>query len=83
MVLLYYKYALIFALINEFFSQCSITVPFCYYTAGEPRKAAILNAQQLQDEKWAQESSISIPTFDNNDTAIDMVFLILLPIFTH
>ena len=25
----------------------SVTLPFCYYTAGEPRKAAMIHAQKL------------------------------------
>jgi hypothetical protein len=34
----------------------AVTLPYCYYTAGEPRKAAMIHAQQLADEKWASES---------------------------
>jgi hypothetical protein len=34
----------------------AIVIPYCYFTAGEPRKAAILNAQRLADERWAAES---------------------------
>ena len=33
----------------------AVVLPFCYYTAGEPRKAAMVHAQQLADEKWALE----------------------------
>ena len=32
------------------------SVPFCYNTVGEPRAAAILRAQRLDDEKWAEQS---------------------------
>jgi hypothetical protein len=35
----------------------AFSIPFCYYTAGEPRKAAMIAAQKLADEKWALESS--------------------------
>ena len=34
----------------------SWSVPFCYNTVGEPRAAAILRAQRLDDEKWAEQS---------------------------
>src|SRR5687767_5042708 len=34
-----------------------IAIPFCYNTAGEPRKTAMIHAQKLADEKWALESS--------------------------
>jgi len=33
----------------------AVSVPFAYFTAGEPREAAIIRAQQLEDEKWATD----------------------------
>lgn len=33
----------------------AVSLPFAYFTAGEPREAAILRAQQLEDEKWTTE----------------------------
>jgi hypothetical protein len=32
------------------------SLPFCYNTVGEPRAAAILRYQRLDDEKWATQS---------------------------
>ena len=43
----------------------AISIPFCYFTAGEPRKAAMIAAQKLADEKWALESS-SLSLDDDN-----------------
>ena len=43
----------------------AFSIPFCYYTAGEPRKAAMIAAQKLADEKWALESSSAAATTDN------------------
>lgn len=34
----------------------AVVLPFCYFTAGEPRKAAMVAAQRLADEKWAKEA---------------------------
>jgi cation-transporting ATPase 13A1 len=31
-------------------------IPYCYLTAGEPRKAAMISAQKIADEKWASEA---------------------------
>jgi hypothetical protein len=42
----------------------ALVVPYSYLTAGDPRKAAILNAQSLADEKWAREA-----TFLHNDNS--------------
>ena len=33
----------------------AISLPYAYFTAGEPREAAIVRAQELEDEKWALE----------------------------
>lgn len=33
----------------------AFSIPYCYYTAGDPRRAAMLQAQKLADEKWAAE----------------------------
>eukprot|EP01038_Epipyxis_sp_PR26KG_P009128 gene9128-12312_t len=40
----------------------AIIIPYCYITAGEPRKLAIVQAQKLIDEKWMQESAINTET---------------------
>ena len=33
----------------------AISIPYAYYSAGEPREAAIVRAQQIEDEKWSKE----------------------------
>lgn len=33
----------------------SFSIPYCYMTAGEPRRIAMIQAQKLSDEKWAAE----------------------------
>ncbi len=38
----------------------AISLPYCYYTVGEPRKAAIEKAQRLFDERWTEESMGSL-----------------------
>lgn len=35
----------------------AISLPYCYFTAGEPRRIAMIQAQKLSDEKWALETS--------------------------
>lgn len=37
----------------------AITIPFCYNTAGDPRRAAALAAQEKADKKWAGYSNIT------------------------
>lgn len=54
----------------------AFSIPFCYYTAGEPRKAAMIAAQKLADEKWALESSsaaaaTTVRATNTNDTTND------------
>jgi hypothetical protein len=39
-----------------FLAMYAVVLPFCYLTAGEPRKAAMIAAQKLADEKWANEA---------------------------
>jgi hypothetical protein len=35
----------------------AFAIPYCYMTAGEPRKAAMIHSQKLADEQWALEAS--------------------------
>ena len=46
-----------YVLLGSLLAIYAFSIPFCYYTAGEPRKAAMIAAQKLADEKWALESS--------------------------
>ena len=46
----------------------AVVLPFCYTTAGDPRRAAVINAQQLADEKWAAESAARLDI--GNDTTV-------------
>lgn len=46
-----------YVLLSVLVAIYAISIPFCYFTAGEPRKAAMIAAQKLADEKWALESS--------------------------
>lgn len=43
----------------------AVALPYCYLTAGEPRQTAMVHAQKLADERWAQESS----SWSYNDTS--------------
>lgn len=45
----------------------SIAIPYCYYTSGSPRKAAMINAQKIADERWA---SLGNSTGNANDTLL-------------
>lgn len=38
----------------------AVSIPFCYYTAGHPRKAAMIHSQKIADEKWALESATMV-----------------------
>lgn len=40
-----------------FLSIYAVVLPYCYYTAGDPRYHAMLNAQKIADEKWLKEST--------------------------
>jgi cation-transporting ATPase 13A1 len=44
-----------FLLLGFIVALYAVILPYCYRTAGEPRKAAMIHAQQLADEKWALE----------------------------
>lgn len=44
------------------------SLPYCYYTAGEPRKIAMEQAQKLADEKWALETSQGLHPIAENST---------------
>jgi cation-transporting ATPase 13A1 len=48
----------------------AIILPYCYQTAGEPRKAAMIHAQQLADEKWALEGKLPVDE-EQEDAALD------------
>ena len=46
----------------------AIVLPFCYNTAGEPRKAAALSAQEKADEKWeAYGNFTDLPKVEKED----------------
>jgi hypothetical protein len=58
-----------------------MVLPYCYYTAGEPRAAAMINAQHIFDDKWATEaaeSSLNITDIDidnmENNTSLEAGF---------
>ena len=40
----------------------AVVVPYCYNTAGDPRRAAALAAQEKADEKWAGYSNMTDST---------------------
>lgn len=48
----------------------AIVIPYCYLTAGEPRRLAIISAQQLADKKWASFSGLDFDE-DNSTTTDD------------
>jgi hypothetical protein len=35
----------------------AVVIPYCLFTAGEPRKAAVISAQELADKRWAAEAA--------------------------
>lgn len=46
----------------------AISIPYCYFTSGEPRKIAMIHAQKLADEKWEREILESAATNSNNSS---------------
>lgn len=52
-------------LLVSLIAMYAISIPFCYLTAGEPRKTAMIQAQKLADEKWAAEITLQE---DSNST---------------
>jgi hypothetical protein len=55
-------------LLGVVIAMYAVTIPYCYYTAGEPRKLAMIQAQKIIDEKWASEIHIITPD-ENNGTS--------------
>ena len=52
----------------------AISLPYCYFTSGEPRRIAMINAQRLADEKWEKESLLVLENENNNiTTTIDQL----------
>lgn len=37
----------------------AVSIPYCFYTAGEPRRIAMIQGQKLADEKWAREVNMN------------------------
>jgi hypothetical protein len=64
----------------------AVVIPFCFYTAGEPRKAAMIAAQKLADEKWAKEafsmSNLTSSTIgmSSNDSSSGMTTAVGVPV---
>jgi len=50
-----------------FIAAYAVVIPFAYITVGEPRSAAILRAQNLEDEKWNAEMSTNVTEILQND----------------
>ncbi len=64
-------------LISLIVALYSVVLPFCYYTAGEPRRTAMIQSQKLADERWALEVALH-PTILNstgNGTEINLAKL--------
>eukprot|EP01040_Poterioochromonas_malhamensis_P009840 gene9840-10684_t len=55
-------------LIAILIAMYAVSLPFCYYTAGEPRRIAMIQAQKIADEKWAAEI-LMLHTDENNATS--------------
>ena len=54
----------------------AISLPYCYFTSGEPRRIAMINAQRLADEKWEKESLLVLENENNNiTTTIDQLII--------
>jgi hypothetical protein len=49
-----------------------VTIPYAYFTVGNPREAAILKAQRLEDEKWMESGTMDSDTDgdDNFDSGL-------------
>ena len=54
----------------------AVSVPYCYMTAGEPRRIAMQQAQKLADEKWALESA-SLAANDTITNSTDFISTII------
>lgn len=57
-------------LVSAMVAIYAVVLPYCYMTAGEPRKAAAISAQAKADERWAAEAlRLSVnATFDPSAT---------------
>ena len=47
----------------------AVSLPYAYFTAGEPREQAIVRAQELEDEKWATELNETFASIEEETTA--------------
>jgi cation-transporting ATPase 13A1 len=59
--------------ISALIAMYAFSIPFCYYTAGDPRRAAMLQSQKLADEKWAAEIHILNATDSTNDIQMNQI----------
>lgn len=50
----------------------AFSIPYCINTAGEPRRIAMVQAQKLADEQWAQEASYIDPSVANATAVADL-----------
>ena len=46
-----------FLVLSVLVAVYAVVLPYCYLTAGEPRKAAAISAQELADKRWAAEAA--------------------------
>lgn len=58
------------------FALYAISIPYCYFTSGEPRRAAMIATQKLADEKWERESLMGLYQ-DSNQTEIETNSIVL------
>jgi len=46
----------------------AVVLPYCYLTAGEPRRLAMINAQEIADKNWAQMTGTSVEGTDDDQS---------------
>ena len=62
-----------FFLIAVIVALYAVVLPFAYFTAGEPRQAAIIRAQEIEDEKWNADIS-DLSDKSENETSTSSQF---------
>jgi len=63
-------------LISAIVALYAVVLPFCYRTAGEPRAAAAIAAQEKADEKWEQYSAGNFTDSEGAHETSDLVALV-------
>lgn len=65
-------------LVSAMVAIYAVVLPYCWMTAGEPRKAAAISAQTLADERWAAEAA-RLAVGGGNNTDVNSTVSALSP----